>query len=276
VTVPAPPLPIAISDSIQLGGNRLVVFAGPCAIESEGITLKVAEQVKNIGAHLDIDVVFKASFDKANRTSISSYRSAGLEEGLRILQKAKDEFDLPLITDIHESVQVSAVADVVDVLQIPAFLCRQTDLLVAAGQSGRAVNIKRGQFMAAGDMRFAVEKVREAGGKNAFLTERGVTFGYHDLIVDMRSFPIMREFSPVVYDVTHSIQQPGAMNGSSGGVRWLAEPLARGALAVGVDGLFIETHPDPDNALSDGSNMIPSADLGRVLEKLKAIWELAR
>lgn len=274
--IPAPAPPIAVTDSIQLGGNRLVVFAGPCAIESEDITLKVAEQVKRIGENLEIDLVFKASFDKANRTSISSYRSAGLEEGLRILQKVRDDFNLPLITDIHESGQVPAVAEVVDVLQIPAFLCRQTDLLVAAGQSGRTVNIKRGQFMAPRDMRFAVEKVNQAGGKNAFLTERGVTFGYHDLVVDMRSFPIMREFAPVVYDVTHSIQQPGAMDGSSGGARWLAEPLARGAVAVGIDGLFLETHPDPDNALSDGPNMIPTGDLGRVLGMLKSIWELAR
>lgn len=274
--IPTPAPPVSLTDSIQLGGERLVIFAGPCAIESEVITLKVAEQVKKIGDDLDIDVVFKSSFDKANRTSISSYRSAGLAEGLRILQKVRDEFGLPLITDVHETAQVQAVAEVADILQIPAFLCRQTDLLVAAGQSGRAVNIKRGQFMAARDMRFALEKVRQAGGANAFLTERGVTFGYHDLVVDMRSFPVMREFSPVVYDVTHSIQQPGAINGSSGGARWLAEPLARGAVAVGVDGLFLETHPDPDNALSDGPNMIPSGDLGRVLGRLKSIWELVR
>jgi len=162
------------------------------------------------------------------------------------------------------------------VLQIPAFLCRQTDLLVACGESGRAVNIKRGQFMAARDMRFAVEKVRHAGGKAVFLTERGVSFGYHDLVVDMRSFPVMREFTPVVYDVTHSIQQPGAMDGSSGGARWLAAPLAQGAVAVGVDGLFFETHPDPDNALSDGPNMIPTDELPAVLRKLKAIWEVAK
>ena len=267
---------IAITDTIQLGGDRLVIFAGPCAIESEDLTLRVADQVKTIGANLDIDVVFKSSYDKANRTSISSYRSAGLDEGLRILQRVKDEFEMPVITDVHESGQVAAVAEVADVVQIPAFLCRQTDLLVAAGQSGRAVNIKRGQFMAARDMRFAVEKVRQAGNPNAFLTERGVTFGYHDLVVDMRSFPIMREFSPVVYDVTHSIQQPGAMDGSSGGARWLAAPLARGAVAVGVDGLFLETHPDPDNALSDGPNMIPTGELEDVLKTLKAIWEIAR
>lgn len=267
---------ISITDSITLGGDRLVIFAGPCAIESEDLTLQVAEAVKSIGANLDIDVVFKSSYDKANRTSINSYRSAGLEEGLRILQRAKDEFEMPVITDVHESGQVPAVAEVADVVQIPAFLCRQTDLLVACGNSGRAVNIKRGQFMAARDMRFAVEKVRQTGNPNAFLTERGVSFGYHDLVVDMRSFPIMREFSPVVYDVTHSIQQPGAMDGSSGGARWLAAPLARGAVAVGVDGLFLETHPDPDNALSDGPNMIPTVELEGVLATLKSIWELAR
>ena len=267
---------VQITDSITLGGDRLVVFAGPCSIEGEDITLRVAESVKQMGADLDIDVVFKSSYDKANRTSIGSYRSAGMEEGLRILQKVKDQFDMPVITDVHESTQVPTVAEVADVLQIPAFLCRQTDLLVACGESGRAVNIKRGQFMAARDMRFAVEKVRHAGGKAVFLTERGVSFGYHDLVVDMRSFPIMREFTPVVYDVTHSIQQPGAMDGSSGGARWLAAPLAQGAVAVGVDGLFFETHPDPDNALSDGPNMIPTDDLPAVLRKLKAIWEVAK
>jgi 2-dehydro-3-deoxyphosphooctonate aldolase (KDO 8-P synthase) len=267
---------IQITDSITLGGDRLVVFAGPCSIEGEDITLKVAESVKKMGADLDIDVVFKSSYDKANRTSISSYRSAGLEEGLRILQKVKDQFEMPVITDVHESTQVPTVAEVADVLQIPAFLCRQTDLLVAAGESGRAVNIKKGQFMAARDMRFAVEKVRAAGGKNVFLTERGTTFGYHDLVVDMRSFPIMREFAPVVHDVTHSIQQPGAMDGSSGGARWLAFPLAKSAVAIGVDGLFFETHPDPDKALSDGPNMIPIDELPDVLRKLKTIWEVAQ
>lgn len=274
--IPTPARPVQVTDTIVLGGNRLVVFAGPCSIESEDLTLSIAEDVKKMGEDLDIDVIFKASYDKANRTSVSGFRSAGLEEGLRILGRVNKEIGLPTITDVHESHQIPSVAEVVDVLQIPAFLCRQTDLLAAAGASGRAVNIKRGQFMAARDMRFAVEKVRHAGGKNVFLTERGVTFGYHDLVVDMRSFPIMREFTPVVYDVTHSIQQPGARDGSSGGARWLAEPLARGAVAVGVDGLFLETHPDPDNALSDGPNMIPTSELAGVLRKLKQIWELAR
>lgn len=267
---------ISLTDSITLGGDRLVVFAGPCSIEAEDLTLSIAEDVKKMGEDLDIDVIFKASYDKANRTSVKGFRSAGLEEGLRILHRVNTEIGLPTITDVHETQQVSTVAEVVDVLQIPAFLCRQTDLLTAAGASGRAVNIKRGQFMAARDMRFAVEKVRHAGGKNVFLTERGVSFGYHDLVVDMRSFPIMREFTPVVYDVTHSIQQPGAMDGSSGGARWLAAPLARGAVAVGVDGLFFETHPDPDNALSDGPNMIPTAELPNVLRTLKQIWELSK
>ena len=274
--IPTPAPPIQLTDTIVLGGDRLVVFAGPCSIEAEDLTLSIAEDVKKMGEDLDIDVVFKASYDKANRTSVGSFRSAGLDEGLRILSRVNKEIGLPTITDVHESTQVPAVAEVVDVLQIPAFLCRQTDLLLAAGASGRAVNIKRGQFMAARDMRFAVEKVRHGGGKAVFLTERGVTFGYHDLVVDMRSFPIMREFAPVVYDVTHSIQQPGARDGSSGGARWLAAPLARGAVAVGVDGLFFETHPDPDNALSDGPNMIPTAELPGVLRKLKQIWELAR
>ena len=274
--IPTPAPPIQLTDSIVLGGDRLVVFAGPCSIEAEDLTLSIAEDVKKMGDDLDIDVVFKASYDKANRTSVGSFRSAGLDEGLRILSRVNKEIGLPTITDVHESTQVPAVAEVVDVLQIPAFLCRQTDLLLAAGASGRAVNIKRGQFMAARDMRFAVEKVRHGGGKAVFLTERGVTFGYHDLVVDMRSFPIMREFAPVVYDVTHSIQQPGARDGSSGGARWLAAPLARGAVAVGVDGLFFETHPDPERALSDGPNMIPTAELPSILRKLKQIWELAR
>lgn len=273
---PTHPSPVQLTEHITLGGDRLVVFAGPCSIESEDLTLSIAEDVKKMGEDLDIDVIFKASYDKANRTSVSGFRSAGLDEGMRILGRVNREVGLPTITDIHETHQVPIVAEVVDVLQIPAFLCRQTDLLVAAGKSGRAVNIKRGQFMAAKDMRFAVEKVRHAGGENVFLTERGVSFGYHDLVVDMRSFPIMREFTPVVYDVTHSIQQPGANDGSSGGARWLAAPLARGAVAVGVDGLFFETHPDPDNALSDGPNMIPTAELPDVLRKLKQIWEIAR
>lgn len=264
--------PIAIRDDVILGGSRLVVFAGPCSIESEELTLYIGERLREIAGRLDISLVFKASYDKANRTSRTSFRSAGILEGLRILQRVKDETGLPVITDVHETDQVAAAAQVADVLQIPAFLCRQTDLLKAAGRSGRAVNIKRGQFMAPEDMRYSVDKVDHvAGTRRAFVTERGFAFGYHDLVVDMRALPIMRRFAPVVHDVTHSIQQPGALDGRSGGARWLAAPLARAAVAVGVDGLFIETHPDPDVALSDGPNMIPLDDLEELLRTLLAV-----
>ena len=264
--------PIALSEDLTIGERRLIVFAGPCAIESEELTLSIAERLHDIAGRLDIGLVFKASYDKANRTSRTSYRSAGITEGLRILQRVKDTTGLPVITDVHETVQVGPVAEVADVLQIPAFLCRQTDLMEAAGRSGRAVNIKRGQFMAPQDMRFAVEKVDHAAGtRRAFVTERGFAFGYHDLVVDMRAFPIMRRFAPVVHDVTHSIQQPGALDGRSGGARWLAAPLARAAVAAGVDGLFLETHPDPDAALSDGPNMIALDDLEELLATILSV-----
>lgn len=273
MTLAAPSsVPIILRDDIVLGDGRLVVFAGPCAIESERLTLSIAERLHGIAERLDIGLVFKASYDKANRTSRTSFRSAGIAEGLRILQRVKDETGLPVITDVHETGQVGPVAEVADVVQIPAFLCRQTDLLEAAGRSGHAVNIKRGQFMAPEDMRFSVEKVDfAAGSRQAFVTERGFAFGYHDLVVDMRAFPIMRRFAPVVHDVTHSIQQPGALDGRSGGARWLAGPLARAAVAVGVDGLFLETHPDPDAALSDGPNMIALENLEGLLRTLLAV-----
>lgn len=265
---------VTLSDEVTIGERRLVVFAGPCAIESEELTLSIAERLRDMAGRLDISLVFKASYDKANRTSRTSYRSAGMFEGLRILQRVKETTKLPIITDVHETVQVEPVAEVADVLQIPAFLCRQTDLLEAAGNSGRPVNIKRGQFMAPQDMRFAVDKVNHAaGGQHAFVTERGFAFGYHDLVVDMRAFPIMRRFAPVVHDVTHSIQQPGALDGRSGGARWLAAPLARAAVATGVDGVFLETHPDPDTALSDGPNMIPLDEMEGLLRTLLAIRE---
>ena len=257
-------------------GDRLQLIAGPCAVEGEQVVMETAEQLVKWSADFDLPLIFKGSYRKANRSRGDSFTGIGDEKALKILRKVRETFGVPVITDIHAASEAAMAAEFVDVLQIPAFLCRQTDLLVACGESGRAVNIKRGQFMAARDMRFAVEKVRHAGGKAVFLTERGVSFGYHDLVVDMRSFPIMREFTPVVYDVTHSIQQPGAMDGSSGGARWLAAPLAQGAVAVGVDGLFFETHPDPDNALSDGPNMIPTDELPDVLRKLKAIWEVAK
>lgn len=259
---------VKITEDITLGDGRLVVFAGPCSIESEEITFQVAETLKKIELELPIQLVFKSSYDKANRTSVDSYRSVGIDKGLEILQRVKKDFGFPVITDVHENNQVDQVAEVADVIQIPAFLARQTDLLVTAGLTNRAVNVKKGQFMGPRDMRYAAEKVSGGKKSNVFLTERGTTFGYGDLVVDFRSFPIMREFAPVVHDVTHSIQQPGALDGKSGGQSWLAEPLARAAIAVGVDGLFIETHPDPESALSDGPNMIKSFVLEAFLQSV--------
>ena len=259
---------VKITDSITLGDGGLVVFAGPCSIESESITFEVAESLAKIREELNIDIIFKSSYDKANRTSVDSYRSVGIDKGLKILSRVKEDFVFPVITDVHETDQVKPVAEVVDVLQIPAFLARQTDLLIKAGETGRAVNVKKGQFMSPHEMEFAAQKVSGGKKSNVFLTERGSTFGYGDLVVDFRNFPIMRDFAPVVHDVTHSIQQPAALGGKSGGRSWLAEPLARAAVAVGVDGLFIETHPDPVNALSDGPNMIKTADLRHFLESL--------
>jgi len=267
---------VKIGDSLELGGNRLVLFAGPCAVESYDLCLEVAAKAKAVCLALNIDYVFKASYDKANRTSASSYRGLSLETGLEILKKIKTTLQVPIVTDVHESSQCAGVAEVADVLQIPAFLCRQTDLLLAAAKTKKAVKIKKGQFMAPEDMKFAAEKVRSAGNENVFLTERGSSFGYHNLVVDMRSLPIMREFAPVVFDVTHSIQRPGGLHGSSGGDREFAPYLARAAAAVGVDGFFIETHPRPDKALSDGPNMIPLHELEGVLTKLKKIWEAGR
>ncbi|MDN5211468.1 3-deoxy-8-phosphooctulonate synthase [Fulvivirgaceae bacterium BMA12] len=266
--------PIQLTKDITLGDEHLVLLAGPCAIEGLDICLKIANSVKEMTSKLGISYVFKASFDKANRTSSSSFRSIGFEEAMRILEEVKKQVGVPLITDVHESHQVDAVAEVVDVLQIPAFLCRQTDLLVAAGKSGKGVNIKRGQFMAPEDMQYAVAKIRNTDNENVCLTERGVSFGYHNLVVDMRSLPVMRQFSPVIFDVTHSVQQPGGAGGTSGGQREFAPYLARAAAAAGVDGFFIETHPDPANALSDGPNMIPLNELAEFLKMIGEIWQL--
>ncbi|MFA0964695.1 3-deoxy-8-phosphooctulonate synthase [Roseivirga sp. BDSF3-8] len=268
--------PVTLSPNIRLGGDRLVLISGPCAVESYDICMTVGEKVHELTQKLGIDYIFKASFDKANRTSSSSFRSIGMDESLGILQKVKENLGVPALTDVHESHQVAPVAEVIDVLQIPAFLCRQTDLLQAAGESGRAVNIKRGQFMAPGDMQFAVGKIQSAGNPNSFLTERGVSFGYHNLVVDMRALPTMRQFSPVVFDVTHSVQQPGGMGGKSGGQRQFAPYLARAAAAAGVDGFFIETHPEPSKALSDGPNMVPLDEMEEFLTMLKDTWETGR
>src|SRR6187551_3901832 len=265
---------VQVTDKITLGGERMVLFAGPCAAESFDICIETGTKVKALCEQLGIDYVFKSSFDKANRTSSGSYRGPSKEGGLEILAMVKKNLNVPIVTDVHESYQCAEVAEVVDVLQIPAFLCRQTDLLKAAARTGKAVKIKKGQFMAPEDMKYAVDKVRGEGNNKVFLTERGSSFGYHNLVVDMRSLPIMRQYTPVVFDVTHSIQRPGGKGGSSGGQREFAPFLARAAAAVGVDGFFIETHPNPEKALSDGPNMIPLHQMEDFLVMLKRYWEL--
>jgi 2-dehydro-3-deoxyphosphooctonate aldolase (KDO 8-P synthase) len=267
---------VRITDKITLGGDRMVLFAGPCAAESYDICMETGTEVKRICEELGIDYVFKASFDKANRTSASSYRGPSMEGGLEILSRVKKDLDVPLVTDVHESYQCADVAEVVDVLQIPAFLCRQTDLLIAAAKTGKAVKVKKGQFMAPEDMKYAVDKVREAGNSNVFLTERGASFGYHNLVVDFRSLPVMRQYSPVIFDVTHSIQQPGGLGGKSGGQREFAPYLTRAAASVGVDGFFIETHPNPSKALSDGPNMVPLNEMEEFLKMIKKYWDLGK
>jgi len=253
--------PVELAPGLTLGAKQLVVFGGPCAAESYDICIETGSKVKEICSRLGVGYVFKSSFDKANRTSASSYRGPSIEGGLQILERVRKELKVPVVTDVHESDQCEEVASVVDVLQIPAFLCRQTDLLVAAARTGKAVKIKKGQFMAPEDMLYAVEKVRGEGNRNVFLTERGSSFGYHNLVVDFRSLPIMRQYTPVVFDVTHSVQRPGGLGGKSGGDRQYAGYLARAAAAVGVDGFFIETHPKPEVALSDGPNMIPLPEM---------------
>jgi len=262
-----------LSDHVEVGNGKMVLFSGPCAVENYDICAQIAETLIAICAELDIQYVFKASFDKANRTSVDSFRSVGFEAALDVLSRIKANYNVPIVTDIHESYQASPVSEVADALQIPAYLCRQTDLLVAAGETGKTVKIKRGQFMAAEDMAFAVNKVKSTGNEKICLTERGVSFGYHNLVVDMRSLPIMRQFAPVIFDVTHSVQQPGGMNGKSGGQREFAPYLARAAAATGVDGFFIETHPEPSKALSDGPNLIPLDKMKGFMSMLKTGFE---
>lgn len=267
---------IAITDNIFLPDDRMVLFAGPCAAESYDICIETGAHVQALCEKLNIHYVFKSSFDKANRTSSGSYRGPSREGGLEILARVKKQLTVPVVTDVHESHQCAEVAEVADVLQIPAFLCRQTDLLKAAARTGRAVKIKKGQFMAPEDMQYAVKKVKEEGNNNVLLTERGASFGYHTLVVDMRSLPVMRQYAPVIFDVTHSVQQPGGQGGSSGGQREFAPFLARAAAAAGVDGFFIETHPDPSRALSDGPNMIPLHQMEDFLKMLHQFWQLSR
>lgn len=249
------------------------LIAGPCVIESEEQVLSIANELKKITTELGIPFTFKASFDKANRTSIHGFRGPGLEEGLRILQKVKDTYGLPICTDIHEPWQAEPVAKVADILQIPAFLCRQTDLLVAAAQTGKCINIKKAQFLAPWDMKNCVQKVKESGNDNVMLCERGTTFGYNTLVVDMTGLRVMKEFGvPVIFDATHSVQKPGGNGSSTGGNREYVEYLAKAAIAVGVDGLFMETHPDPDSAKSDGPNMVKLSEMKSLLQKLKKVY----
>ena len=237
--------------------GNFFLMAGPCVIESEEIALRIAEKIVNITDRLEIPLIFKGSYRKANRSRLDSFTGIGDEKALRILNKLSKEFGVPTVTDIHESHEAAIAAEFVDVLQIPAFLCRQTDLLVAAALTGKAVNVKKGQFLSAGSMKFAVEKIQESGNHNVILTDRGNTFGYQDIIVDYRGIPEMRSFGvPVVMDCTHSLQQPNQASGVTGGKPALIETIAKAAIAVGADGLFIETHPDPSNAMSDGANML--------------------
>ncbi len=268
--------PVQITDTLSIGDGRMVLFSGPCAIESWDVCAKVAESLKKTCESLNIQYIFKASFDKANRTSVDSYRGVGFDEGLAVLERVKAEFGLPIVTDIHDASQAKPVSDVAQALQIPAYLCRQTDLLVAAGKTGKTVKIKRGQFMAPGDMQYAVNKVKSTGNDKVILTERGASFGYHNLVVDMRALPTMRQYAPVVFDVTHSVQQPGGAGGSSGGQKEFAPYLCRAAGAAGVDGFFIETHPDPTKAKSDGPNMVPLHKMAEFLKMANEAFELGQ
>lgn len=262
---------------IHIGSGNLFLIAGPCVIESEDHAIRMAEIIKGVTRSLNFPFIFKASYDKANRTSVRSYRGPGVTEGLRILKKVKDEVHLPVLTDVHETADVAKVAEVADVLQIPAFLCRQTDLIMAVALSERAVNIKKGQFVSPWDMKHAVEKCRTAGNDRVFVTERGSSFGYNNLVVDMRSLGIMRKFAPVVFDATHSVQLPSASHGDddqppvSGGQPEFIPVLARSAVAAGVDGVFLEVHDNPKEAKSDGPNALESTKLRGVLKELLAI-----
>jgi 2-dehydro-3-deoxyphosphooctonate aldolase (KDO 8-P synthase) len=253
-------------------GQPLLVIAGPCVIENEELTLSIAQRLDRLRRELPIQLVFKASFDKANRTSGDAFRGLGLEAGLAVLNRVREVTGLPVTTDIHESYQAEPVAQVCDLLQIPAFLARQTDLLVAAAKTGRAVNVKKGQFMAPWDMRHVVTKLDQSGCQNILLCERGTFFGYGRLVNDMRSIPQMRALGvPVVFDATHSVQEPGGLGGATGGNRAMVEPVARAATAIGIDGLFFETHPDPDKSPSDGPNMIPLDEFPALIARILAI-----
>lgn len=264
-------------NGLEVGGSKLTILAGPCVIESQEVLEQVAADLKEITKKLDINFVFKASFDKANRSSINSYRGPGLEKGLAMLAKIKKDFNVPIVTDIHTPDQAAVAAEVADILQIPAFLCRQTDLLVAAAKTGKIVNIKKGQFLAPEQMGSLIKKVTDSGNNNVILTDRGVTFGYNNLVSDFRAIPIMQEFGyPVIFDATHSVQLPGAGGECSGGDRRFVPVLAKSAVAAGADGLFFEVHPDPDKGLCDGPNMIALKDAEKLFKVCKDIFELVR
>ncbi len=258
--------------------KRLLLIAGPCSLENEQVTRAVASELGSLGrAYPELNIVFKGSYDKANRTSLAGERGTGMEAGLALLALVKSEYGFPVLTDVHETSHVQPVAAVCDVVQIPAFLCRQTDLLLAAAATGRVVNVKKGQFLSPQEMPFVVGKLKDGGAQEIWQTERGTTFGYQNLVVDMRSFAIMRRSGcPTVFDATHSVQLPGAGGGKSGGQREFVPPLARAAVAAGADGLFIETHPDPASAISDGPNMVPLAELPQLIESCLAVWRATR
>jgi 2-dehydro-3-deoxyphosphooctonate aldolase (KDO 8-P synthase) len=258
-------------------GQPLAVMTGPCVIESEEHSMRVADELKRIFSKTNINFIFKSSYDKANRSSIHSFRGPGLEEGLRILEKIKKEFDIPIVTDVHNAIDASAVAEVCDILQIPAFLCRQTDLVVAIAQTGKIVSVKKGQFMAPWDMKNVVEKCRSVGNPNVILTDRGVTFGYNNLVSDMRAIPIMQGFGvPVCFDATHSVQLPGGLGDSSGGQREFVPLLAKASVAAGVNCLFMESHPDPQNAKSDAAAVMDLKELPALLSILERLYEIVQ
>lgn len=274
---PAPAASVSVGNVVFGNALPLAVMAGPCALESRAHALETAAALKEIAGRLGIGLVYKSSFDKANRTSLGSARGLGLKEALPIFAEIRESTGLPVVTDVHEPDQCAAAAEAVDVLQIPAFLCRQTDLLVAAAKTGKAVNVKKGQFLAPWDMRHVVAKVAAAGNPNVLVTERGVSFGYNTLVSDMRALPILAETgAPVIFDATHSVQQPGGQGGTSGGERRFVPVLARAAAAVGIAGVFIETHQDPDTAPSDGPNMVPLRELEGLLKEIMSFDALAK
>ena len=266
------PLEVKINKLTIGGGSPLVLIAGPCVIESEAKLMAAAEEIIKAAERLKVPLVFKSSFDKANRSSSASFRGPGMKEGLRLLKKVKDSFGVPVVSDVHSIEQIAPAAEVLDIIQIPAFLCRQTDLLQAAAKTGLPVNVKKGQFMAPWDMKNAVTKINEAGSDNIILTERGASFGYNNLVVDYRSLVIMRDMGyPVIFDATHSVQLPGGAGTASSGQRQFVAPLARAAAAVGIDGIFMEVHPCPDEALCDGPNMVDVAQMVEIMEQVLAV-----